>query len=703
MKRVVFVFAVAIAGCGEGDLVQTELVPQALGTFRAGLTAGQAGGCSTSVVQGLTDQLIEELNCVSPNLMVNFSGSHTTLYSAVQPYLAPGASSALKNATTQANDSITISSAYRSLAQQYLLYKWYKAGQCNIQAAAVPGSSNHQSGRAIDTPYYSAWRAKLEGNGWRWYGSGDVVHFDYLSSPNVSSKSILAFQKLWNKNNASKLAEDSQWGPATQNAMANSPVSGFANHGCQATQTTGTLIGIISQNGNTADRVSGATVTAGGKSAVTGTDGKYEFALAAGTYTVTASKSGYASSSLSKTVTAGQTIWGSMNLTANATTGTLSGVVSAQGGAAISGATVTAGGKTSTTDGSGSFSFTLAAGSYALNVSKQGFAPHASSRSVTAGNTTSANVALVASATDSPPTLAFDAPLENANSDFAAMTVRGTVSDDGPAIAEVTVRHNGGAAVSAPVVAGLFELDLKLAPGANLIEAEAIDSAGNKGLARVTAHFRAGLSGVVHTYDQADARIGNAEVSLVDAQTADSVGVTRTDEQGRFSFDLAVVPAVYVVTVRADGYVAHTQTVSVGDESRTSLDVGLTPGADGEYSIRFIEPTPGLVVYSDLTTISGVVSGIQVAAVTVNGEPAHLLGTSAFVINVPVAEGLNTYEVVAESPEHFSITAKVEVSRPVSDVQGQSCAVAPMGTLPLLALGAAIARIGRRRRNSSRA
>lgn len=696
MKKALPLSLLLLAACGEGDLVQTEIVPQALGTFRAGLTAGQAGGCSTSIVQGLTDQLVEELNCVSPNLMVNFAGWHTTLYSAVQPFLAPGAASALKNAATQANDSITISSAYRSLAQQYLLYKWYQAGQCNIQAAAVPGTSNHQSGRAIDTPYYSAWRNRLEANGWRWYGSGDVVHFDYLSSPNVAAKSILAFQKLWNKNNSNKLAEDSQWGPATQNAMANSPVSGFSASGCQATATTGTLTGIIFQNGNNADRVSGVTVTTAGKTSVSGADGKYEFTLAPGNYTVTASKAGYVSSSVAKSVTAGQTVWGSMNLTPAATTGTLSGTVTAEG-APLSGATVTAGGKTANTDGAGAFSLTLAAGTHTLSITKQGYQPHSSSRTVTAGGNTSANVTLTKSSVDGAPVVMIDAPAENAASEFASVEVRGSVTDDGAAITVVALKVNGGGAQDVALSNGLFSADIKLGAGTNIIEVEATDSAGNKGMARVTAVFRAGISGVVHVYDQAEQKVPNAEVSLVEAATGAVSGVTRTDEQGRFSVDVEVAPAVYAITVRAEGYVAHTQTISVGDEQRAELDVGLTPGVDGEFSIRFIEPSPGLVVNDDRTTISGVVSGLQVSEVTVNGELAQLLGTSAFVINVPVAEGHNVYEVIASSPEGTQARATVEVDRPISDAKGSTCAVTPTGALPLLALGLIASRLRRRR------
>ena len=40
------------------------------------------------------------------------------------------------------------------------------AGICGIGLAAVPGTSNHEGGRAVDTSYYSYWLNTLASYGW---------------------------------------------------------------------------------------------------------------------------------------------------------------------------------------------------------------------------------------------------------------------------------------------------------------------------------------------------------------------------------------------------------------------------------------------------------------------------------------------------------------------------------------------------------
>lgn len=688
--------ALAVSACGEGDLIHREVVSGDFGVYRANLTVGQAGGCSTSVVQGLTQQLIEELNCLAPNLMVDFSGSHTNLYSAVNPYLAPGASSGLKKATQQKNDTITISSAYRSLAQQYLLYRWWKNGQCGIQLAATPGSSNHQSGRAIDTPYYSYWKTALANNGWSWLGSSDVVHFDHNASPNVASNSIKAFQRLWNKNRANKLVEDGQWGPATESAMASSPASGFTVHGCV---TSGKLNGAIYSGGNTSNRVSGAEVTVGNQSVTTGSDGLYTFTLPPGTYTVSVQKSGYTTQSVSRAVTAGATTWGSMEINPVATTGTLSGVVTTGSPAQpVGGATVATAGKTQTTGADGAFTFTLPKGSYTLSVVKDGFEPASATHAVTAGQQTTATFTLTPAQGDAPPMLSISGPEQALSTELARVTLHGTATDES-ALQSVQLSLNSAEAVTVPVEAGSFVHELKLAPGQNEVIVSATDAAGQTTSATWTGEFRAGLSGVVRRYDLKEAIIANAKVTLVDDTTGAELASDTTDDAGRFELDLAQVPGHFGLSVSAEGFVTHARSIEVTDEARASVDVALAPGEDGVFSIRFIEPAPGAVVDATETNVSGVVSGIQVETVTVNGVEAMLIGDSAFLAKAPLEPGTNVYQVVATSNEGHAVTASVEVTRPLGQVTGSSCGAAPGGVLlPLLALGGILAHRRTRRR-----
>src|SRR6266568_4054141 len=58
-----------------------------IGVLREGLTVGGAGGCSTFIVDGLSQQLIAEQNCLSTNSLVTFGGSGITIQFNVYPFL----------------------------------------------------------------------------------------------------------------------------------------------------------------------------------------------------------------------------------------------------------------------------------------------------------------------------------------------------------------------------------------------------------------------------------------------------------------------------------------------------------------------------------------------------------------------------------------------------------------------------------------
>ena len=112
-----------------------------------------------------------------------------------------------------------------SYSDLWILY----SGICGIGLAAVPGTSNHEGGRAIDTSYYSYWLSALANYGWvHSYPDSDPVHFDYLAAADIRSQNLQAFQRLWNRNNPSAtISEDGIYGPATENALYNSPCDGW--------------------------------------------------------------------------------------------------------------------------------------------------------------------------------------------------------------------------------------------------------------------------------------------------------------------------------------------------------------------------------------------------------------------------------------------------------------------------------------------
>lgn len=191
-----------------------------------------AASCTTTSVKGLSLQIIAEANCLSPGAFEAVPDlPNLSKGSAVFAFMQKPARDKLVSAL-QANPSrsMSINSMLRTSAQQFLLYRWYQLGRCGIGLAAKPGNSNHQGGLAIDINEYSSWKSTLQSNGFRWLGSSDPVHFDYSGSGAKEQRSldVLAFQKLWNRNNpADKISEDGAWGPNTEARMKKSPASGF--------------------------------------------------------------------------------------------------------------------------------------------------------------------------------------------------------------------------------------------------------------------------------------------------------------------------------------------------------------------------------------------------------------------------------------------------------------------------------------------
>ena len=186
--------------------------------------------CGTVGVRALDLQLIAQLNQIYSNALVEFSDLNISCGSGVHAYLQPAAKLALSAAIRDRGTRMVCNSAYRTIAQQAVLYSHYRNGRCGIVAAAKPGYSNHNSGLAIDIEDAQGWRPYLERHGWRWIGAFDPMHFDFKGkSVDLRSLSIKSFQTLWNSNNpGSPLDEDGQYGPATEKALFNTLIGGFS-------------------------------------------------------------------------------------------------------------------------------------------------------------------------------------------------------------------------------------------------------------------------------------------------------------------------------------------------------------------------------------------------------------------------------------------------------------------------------------------
>lgn len=191
---------------------------------------GNITSCSTAVANGLSQQIIDEMNLISPNVLVRFDNLNVRLGAAVWPFLQISAQIALEKAIQERGTMMKINSAYRTIAQQLILFNHAKRGRCRITLAAPPGGSHHQSGLALDINDAQGWKPFLERYGWDWFGKEDPVHFDFLGSgtKDIRSLAILAFQKLWNKNNPQdRILEDGIYGPQVQRCLNQSPINGF--------------------------------------------------------------------------------------------------------------------------------------------------------------------------------------------------------------------------------------------------------------------------------------------------------------------------------------------------------------------------------------------------------------------------------------------------------------------------------------------
>lgn len=212
--------ALAMPACGVDEPDYGEV------TSAATVASFITSTCSTAVVIGLSKQIADEIGCMNPGSLVRFAtGSGITFTSnAVLPYLAANAKRDL-----QAVGNVQLNSAFRTVAQQFLIVEWFDRGLCGITAAAAPGRSNHESGRAVDLQNWSSRVTAMANHGWSHSVPGDPVHFDHLSSPDIRGKDVLAFQRLWNRNHpGDKIAADGIYGPQTESRLRQSPATGFA-------------------------------------------------------------------------------------------------------------------------------------------------------------------------------------------------------------------------------------------------------------------------------------------------------------------------------------------------------------------------------------------------------------------------------------------------------------------------------------------
>ena len=189
-------------------------------------------GCSTRSVDGLSRQIIAQARCIDARAFSPVPRrSNLKAPSNVFLYLeAPARDHLLKALDANKKQTMTVNSALRTVAQQYLLRRWSLKKVCGIQLATPPGESNHETGLALDIREHGTWKKALEAEGFRWLGSIDRVHFDYkgADAATLPHLDIRAFQQLWNLNHPDdRIPVNGRYTPDVEDKLESSPANGF--------------------------------------------------------------------------------------------------------------------------------------------------------------------------------------------------------------------------------------------------------------------------------------------------------------------------------------------------------------------------------------------------------------------------------------------------------------------------------------------
>jgi len=329
-----------------------------------------------------------------------------------------------------------------------------------------------------------------------------------------------------------------------------------------STQSPGSLSGTVTSSSGSA--IANATVWYSGGTAKTDSNGNYSFSnVPVGSYTVSGSQVGYQSASNQDvSVTSGSNAVSNLVLTATST-GTISGIVTNTSGAAIVGAIISysGGSTTATTNSAGSYTLTVAPGTYSVTASASGYlASPQPNVSVAPNSTTTLNFALTQSG-----------------------TISGTVANSaGTGVANATVSYSGGSASATTnssgaytlaVAAGTYSVTASAAGYQSTTQSNVTVSVGTT----TTANFS--LPQLIGTISGTVTNSTGAAIS--GATVAYSGGSTTATSNAADSYSLSVAPGTYSVTANATGYQSATQsnvTVTTGNTTTINFSLLQTVG-----------------------------------------------------------------------------------------------------------------------------
>ncbi len=399
-----------------------------------------------------------------------------------------------------------------------------------------------------------------------------------------------------------------------------------------AAVTTGTITGKVTNTSGAP--VQGASVTAGGNGAITGSDGAYSVTAPTGSANLTAALGGYQSASETVTVTAGQSTTAPTLQLTPINPGNITGSVQDSNAHALSGATVTAGGLNTLTAADGTYALNnLPAGSTTITASLTGF------------QNGSANVTVVAGTTTPAPTITLTS---------SSGTITGTVkSSSGAVISGASVGFGGGTTTTN--ASGVYTLTgvpvgtvqiVASASGFQSATQNVTVTSGNTS----TANFTLSPAGAAGSITGKITNASNGAI-LSGATVSWSGGTTTTNTSGIYTL-ANVTAGTQNVTASKTGYLPRTLPVTVTGGQTATLNIAIATA--GKITAKVVAPN-GAVVSGATVTIKG-----GVIATTVTGATAT---TGLFTTNwIPIG----TYTVTISKTGHTTQTKTATVSSGVT-------------------------------------
>jgi hypothetical protein len=344
----------------------------------------------------------------------------------------------------------------------------------------------------------------------------------------------------------------------------------------------GTVTGKVTNNQGSP--ISGASVSSGGNGAITGADGGYTLQVPGGTSTLTAALAGYQNASESVTVTSGgSTQADPLQLQPN-NPGNISGTVADGNGSALSGATVSAAGLSTSSGGDGSYALNnLPAGQTTILASLTGYQPG------------SASVTVVAAATTAAPTITLIS---------ATGAISGTVKNSaGSPIVGASVGYGGGTTTTDSngnyTLTGIPVGTVQLVASAQGFQS-ATQSVTVYGGKISTANFT--LAAAI-TNGTVTGKITNASSgAIVTGATVSWTGGSTTSNTSGI-YTLTNIPAgTQNITAVKTGYLPHTLAVAVTGGATSILNIPIATG--GKISVKVVTSS-GAAVSGATVTIKG--------------------------------------------------------------------------------------------------